>query len=215
MVVSMNNQMSRSTKYLALALLTATLVISIGGSVLLIQHWEYVSRLESRGYLGLFIISIFAGSPIPIPTPSMILTFTLGSILSPFLVGLVSGYGNALGNALIFWTGRGGHKAFQKLMVSDPSPSPPRSRLGRFIRKLSRVPEVAGRRVLVAIFVLSIYPNPVLTPMIFGMGATRFRFWRFFLTIWAGKTTQSMILSYLGYFGLRSLLRLFGILTVP
>jgi membrane protein YqaA with SNARE-associated domain len=214
MEVPMNNRMSRSAKYLALVLLAATLIISVGGSVLLIQHWEYISRLQSRGYLGLFVISIFAGSPIPIPTPSMILTFTLGSILSPFWVGLVSGYGNALGNALIFWTGRGGHKAFQKLMVSDPS-SPPRSKLGRFIRKLSRVPEIAGRRVLVAIFVLSIYPNPILTPLILGMGATRFRFWKFFFTIWAGKTAQSMILSYLGYFGLRSLLRLFGILTVP
>jgi uncharacterized membrane protein YdjX (TVP38/TMEM64 family) len=47
------------------------------------------------------------------------------------------------------------------------------------------------------------------------MGAMRFRFWKFFLVIWLGKTAQSMILSYLGYYGLRSLLRYLGIFDVP
>ncbi len=212
---AMTNESSKTARYLAVSLLAATLIISVGGSVLLVLNWEYIARLESQGYLGLFIISIFAGSPIPIPTPSMILTFTLGSILNPFLVGLVSGYGNAFGNALIFWTGRGGYKAFQTFTVTRPSDTPPHSKFRRFINWLYRVPEVASRRVLVAVFVLSIYPNPILTPLILGMGATRFSFWKFFLTIWAGKTAQCMILSYLGYFGLRSLLKFFGVFEVP
>lgn len=205
------NEISRRTKYIAIAILALTIVISVVGAVLLVQHRKYISDLEQQGYLGLFIISLFAGSPIPIPTPSMILTFTLGSILSPFLVGLVSGSGNAAGNALIFWTGRGGHKIFQNFMVTAPSDTPPRSRIGRFLKKISRVPEFASGRVLTAVLFLSMYPNPILTPLILGMGATRFSFWRFFLAIWAGKTAQAMILSYLGYFGLRSLLRFFGV----
>jgi membrane protein YqaA with SNARE-associated domain len=211
----MTNKRPKSAQYLAVGLLAATIIISVGGSVLLVQNWEYIAQLERQGYLGLFIISIFAGSPIPIPTPSMILTFTLGSILSPFLVGLVSGFGNAVGNALIFWAGRGGHKVFRNLMVSTPSDAAPRSKIGKFFKRLSRVPEIASRRVLVAVFLLSIYPNPILTPLILGMGATRFRFWKFFLTIWAGKTAQGMILSYLGYYGLRSLLKFFGVFEIP
>jgi membrane protein DedA with SNARE-associated domain len=145
----------------------------------------------------------------------MILTFTLGSILNPFFVGLVSGFGNAAGNALIFWTGQGGHKVFRNFMVFTPSDKPPRSKISRFFKRLSRVPEIASRRVLVAVFLLSIYPNPILTPLILGMGATRYRFWQFFLAIWAGKTAQGMLLAYLGYFGLRSILKFFGILQVP
>jgi membrane protein YqaA with SNARE-associated domain len=211
----MTEKSLKHAKLIGVGLLALTLIISVGGSVLLVQHREYITELERQGYLGLFIISIFAGSPIPVPTPAMILTFTLGSILSPFLVGLVSGFGNAAGNTLIFWTGQGGHKAFQNLMVSTPSGEPPRSKMGRFFKRLSRVPEIASRRVLVAIFVLSIYPNPILTPLILGMGATRYRFWKFFLTIWAGKTAQGMILAYLGYFGLRSLLQLFGVFHIP
>ena len=96
------------------------IIISVGGSVLLVQHWEYITELEKQGYLGLFLISIFAGSPIPIPSPSMILTFTLGSILNPVLVGLVSGFGNGVGNALVFWTGRGGLLFFKNINISIP-----------------------------------------------------------------------------------------------
>lgn len=203
------------SKYVAIGLMAAIIIISVGGSVLLIQHWEYISRLERHGYWGLFIISLFAGSPIPIPTPSMILTFTLGSILNPVLVGLVSGFGNGVGNALIFWTGRGGHAVFRNLNITAQNGEPPRSRIGRFFKRMSQVPEFVKNRVLWAVFLLSVYPNPVLTPLILGMGVMRFRFWKFFLVIWAGKTAQSMILSYLGYYGLRSLLRYLGIFDAP
>ncbi len=141
----------------------------------------------------------------------MILTFTLGSILNPLLVGLVSGTGNAAGNALIFWTGRGGNKIFRNFFSTSTSNKPARTKVGRFFQRLSRVPEFVSRRAMVAVFVLSIYPNPILTPLVLGMGALRSSFWRFSLAVWAGKTVQALILSYLGYFGLRSLLRIFGI----
>ena len=206
----------KKKKYIALALMIGMIIISVGGSILLIQHWEYISRLQEHGYWGLFVISLFAGSPIPIPTPSMILTFTLGSILSPVLVGLVSGFGNAVGNAFIFWAGHGGHKFFQSVSTSDQEEEKkPRSRIGRFFHRLMSMPEFMKNRVLWAVYILSIYPNPILTPLILGMGAMRFKFWKFFLVIWAGKTTQSMILSYLGYLGLRSLLRYMGIFDAP
>jgi membrane protein YqaA with SNARE-associated domain len=210
-------QSSNRGKYVGIGLMIAMVVISVVGSFFLIQHWEYISRLEQQGYLGLFVISIFAGSPIPIPTPSMILTFTLGSLLNPLLVGLVSGLGNGLGNALIFWTGHGGHTVFRNFMSPTPSGKKPSTWLGRFLQRLKtpRMADLARRRVLLAVFSLSIYPNPVLTPLVLGLGAARFRFWKFFLACWAGKTVQCLVLSYLGFFGLRSLLRYLGIFNVP
>jgi len=211
----MTNTASNTRKYLAISLMVAIIVISIGGSILIIQHWEYVEKLHKHGYWGLFVISVFAGSPIPIPTPSMILTFTLGSILNPLLVGLVAGFGNGVGNALIYWTGQGGHHLFRSLVSPEPSQSTPRTRVGRFIKKMSQVPEFIKNKVLWALFILSIYPNPILLPLILGMGAARYHFWKFFLVIWAGKTIQSLILSYLGYYGLRSLLRYMGVFDVP
>jgi membrane protein DedA with SNARE-associated domain len=48
-------------------------------------------------------------------------------------------------------------------------------------------------------------------PLILGLGAARYNFWKFYIVCWAGKTVESFVLSYLGYFGLRNLLRYFGI----
>jgi membrane protein YqaA with SNARE-associated domain len=210
---------SRKKKYIAIGLLAAIVIISVGGSVFLIFNWEYVEQLQNRGLLGLFIISLFAGSPIPIPTPSMILTFTFGSLLNPAIVGLVSGLGNGIGNALIYWSGRGGLEFFKSFTVSDQDKpgKEPTSWIGRFFAKL-KIQQLLNRargRVLLTVFLLSIYPNPVLTPMILAMGASRFSFVRFFAAICAGKLVQSMLLSYLGYFGLRSFLRYIGIFDVP
>ena len=213
----MTSKTSNKRKHIAISLLAATIIISVGGSVFLIRNYEYVSHLESQGLVGLFFISLLAGSPIPIPTPSMILTFTMGSLLDPILVGLVSGLGNGAGNALIYLTGRGGLALFPNLDFSDLTDEAYSSRMGRLIRRL-KIPKLldfANRRGTLATFVLSIYPNPVLTPMILGMGAARFNFTKFFFACWAGKTIQGFILAYLGYYGLRSLLRFIGVFDVP
>ena len=212
----MASQVSNAKKHLAISVLALTIIISVGGSILLIQHWEYVKMLEQQGLLGLFLISIFAGSPIPIPSPNMILTFTMGSIFNPALVALVSSFGNAIGNGLVFWTGRGGVLFFRNLGISKKPNNDRPSRFGRILNKLGmpKMREFARRRVLWAVFLLGMYPNPVLMPIIMGMGAARYNFWKFFLVCWAGKMVESAILSYLGYFGLRSILHFFGV-TLP
>ena len=45
------NNVSQLRRYIAIGILVAVLVISVGGSVLLVQHWEYVTMLESQGLL--------------------------------------------------------------------------------------------------------------------------------------------------------------------
>jgi membrane protein YqaA with SNARE-associated domain len=206
----MTSESSKKNKYIGATLLAVTIGGSVALALFLIYNWEYVARLEKAGYLGLFLISLIAGSPIPIPTPSMILTFTLGSLLNPALVGLVAGLGAATGYALIYLTGRGGLRFLPKFNVSE-------SGIGRFLRKIkmSRLLESPHQTGMVTVFLLSIYPNPVLAPVVFGMGATRFSFWKFFLACWAGTTLMTMILAFLGYFGLGSLLRFLGVFNVP
>jgi membrane protein YqaA with SNARE-associated domain len=200
-------------KYIAISLLAAIVIITVGGSVLLVQHWEYMKMLEKQGLLGLFLISIFAGSPIPIPSPNMILTFTMGSIFNPALVGLVSGFGNAMGNALVYLTGRGGLLFFRNLGLTRSSNENHPSWIDRILKKfrMPRVREFGRKHALLAVFILGMYPNPVLMAIIIGMGAARYNFWKFFVVCWAGKTVESFVLSYLGYFGLRSILHYFGV----
>ncbi|MGD9394361.1 MAG: hypothetical protein PVJ81_05370, partial [Dehalococcoidia bacterium] len=140
----------RARKYIAVALLAAVITISVGGSAYLILNWEVVEEIQNKGLLGLFVVSLFAGSPIPIPTPSMILTFTFGSILNPVLVGLVSGIGNGIGNAFIYWSGRGGH-AFFKSFTTPNQESEPKSWIGRFFRKIPNMLNRARGRVLLSV----------------------------------------------------------------
>jgi membrane protein DedA with SNARE-associated domain len=208
-VMTSESSNSKKNKYIGITLLVITMGGSVALALFLIYNWEYVARLEKAGYLGLFLISILAGSPVPIPTPSMILTFTLGSLLHPASVGLVAGLGAATGYALIYLTGRGGFRFLPKFNVSE-------SVVGRFLRKikLSRLLESPHQTGMVTIFLLSIYPNPVLAPVVLGMGATRFSFTKFFLACWAGATIMNMFIAFLGYFGLGSLLHYLGVFNI-
>lgn len=211
------NGIARRRKRIAISLLVTTLVLSIVGSVFLVRNWEYVSQIQRQGYAGLFLISLLAGSPIPIPTPAMILIFTFGSILDPLAVGLIAGLGNTVGGVSIYLAGRGGRRFFPTLDIPDPANKVDPSRMERFLAKIipPRLREFANRRGMISVFVLSFVPNPILTPVIIGMGATRYSFRKFLLASWAGKTAQTMILAYLGYFGLRFLLRYLGIFSPP
>jgi membrane protein YqaA with SNARE-associated domain len=216
-----DKQVSKTGRYVGLSILVGMFFISVVGSVFLVLNFKYIAELESQGLVGLFIISIFAGSPLPIPTPNMILTFTLGSILNPVYVALVAGFGNGVGNMLVYLTGRGGFMFFRNLGVymkkEEGQKTGKQHWTGRIISKL-KIPEIqkwAQQRALLSVLIFSMYPNPFLMPIIITMGAKRYSFWRFFLAVWAGKTVEAGILSFLGYFGLRSLLRYFGVFQLP
>jgi membrane protein YqaA with SNARE-associated domain len=178
----------------------------IGLSVFLIYNHEYVVKLEHHGYLGLFLISLLAGSPLPIPTPSMILTFTLGSILNPLYIGLVAGMGNTIGNIFLYYTGRNGMKAFKDNNQPD-------SRIGRVMKseRVSRLVASKSWGEMAVVFLMFINPIPVTTPLVFAMGAARFNLTKFLVICWTSKTVQGLLLAYFGHFGLRSLLNIFGV----
>jgi membrane protein YqaA with SNARE-associated domain len=210
----MVTQSIKVKRYLAISILALIMIISVGGSVWLIHNWRYMDLLARQGYIGLFTISLFAGSPIPIPTPNLILTFTMGSVLNPVLVALVSSFGNAIGNALIYFVGRGGLVFFKNLQVSTKKRRSIRpTRWARFLYKikLPKINEFARKNALWAVFIRGMYPNPLLMTVEMGMGATRYNFWKFFVVCWAGKMVEALILSYLGYYGLRSILQWFGV----
>ncbi len=211
------NGSARRRSRIALSLLIATLVLSIVGAIFLVRHWEYISQIQRQGYAGLFAISLVSGSPIPIPTASMVITFTMGSILNPLAVGLISGLGNTSGGVLVYLAGRGGRRFFPTLDIPDPTVKVYPTRTERFLAKIMtpRLREFANRRGMISIFVLSFVPNPILTPWLIGIGATRYPFRKFLFACWAGKTAQTMILAYLGYFGLRFLLQYLGIFGPP
>jgi len=204
---------SRKRQRIIIGLLIATTCITIAGSVLLIKNSEYVSKLQPHSYSGLFLISLLAGAPLPIFTPGILITFTLGSILNPVLVGVFAGLGNAVGNALAYWSGHGGVRFISNLGIINQVGETDSSRIGQFFNKImgARLTGFANRHRLAAVSLLSVFPNPLLTPTVISLGAARFNFTKFILACWAGQTIQAIILAYMGHFGLGSLLRFLGI----
>jgi len=208
------NISSNKKKYITGALFVAGVIVAC---VFLVYHWEYVVRFQKLGYLGLFIITLVSGYSIPLPVPYMVFTFTLGGVLNPALVGLAAGTGLAAGGTLLYLTGRGGRRIFPSFSISDPADEAYSSRWARFLRRIrfQRVMHFAHRRGTVAVFVLSVLPNPFFTPMAISMGTMRFRLVKFFFACWAGQIAKTMAIAYLGYLGLGSFLRWLGLFNVP
>ena len=189
----------------------------VAACILLVYHWEYVLRFQAYGYLGLFLMAMASGFSIPLPVPYMVFTFTLGGVLEPMLVGLATGTGLGAGGTLLYLTGRGGRRFFPQFNITDPADEAYSSRWSRFLRriKLHRIMHFAHKRGSVAVFVLSVLPNPFFTPMAISMGTLRFRLVKFFFAFWAGQTAKSIGIAYAGYFGLGTFLRWMGVFNMP
>ena len=205
---------SNRKKYIAGICFVVGIVVAC---VLLVYHWEYVLRFQKYGYLGLFLMSLVSGFSIPLPVPYMIFTFTLGGVLHPALVGIATGAGLGAGGTLLYLTGRGGRRIFPHFEISDPADEVYSSRWSRFLRriKMHRIMHFAHRRGALAVFVLSVLPNPFFTPMAISMGTMRFRLAKFSFACWAGQTVKAIGIAYCGYLGLGSFLRWMGLFNMP
>jgi len=191
--------------------------------VVIIYHWQEISRFQSYGYLGLVVIGLLTGFALPMPVPYMVVTFIFGGLLHPpfvqagllhpALVGAAAGLGLGIGGTLLYLTGRGGRRFFPMSNVfaftdSNSNDAPP-SLMSRLLNR-ARIPQImaiARRRGSLVVFLMSAAINPFFVPMAIGMGTLRFRAWKFFLACWAGQTVKSIGIAYFGYLGLGTFLR--------
>ena len=171
------------------------LAITLALCVATIYYWDYVSEVQHYGYLGLFIISILAGGTVVVPVPGLLLVFTFGSVLNPAIVGTVAGLGEAIGSIAVYLTGYGGRTALQ---ATD----------NQVVNKLT---DWIRQRGSLTVFLMSAIFNPLFYPFTALAGMLRFGLVKFFFICWAGKAVKNMLVAYLGYLGLGSLLRWIGV----
>jgi len=164
-----------------------------------IYYWEFVRGLGAYGYLGAFLISIMGGATIIIPVPMLAVVFALGRVMEyTWLVGAVAGLGETIGAVTIYMTGYGGGTAFHEST---------HRRVHAIYQRLLRLMERKGS---ITLFLLAAVLNPFFYPAALAAGALRFGLKRYFLICWAGKTIKGMTVAYVGYWGLRGLLRMLG-----
>jgi membrane protein DedA with SNARE-associated domain len=186
--------MRRPTKREAL-ISGISLAISVVLSVFVIQHRGYLLQISHWGYVGCFIITLLGGGTFVLPGFGIVLTFTLGGILNPAIVGAVAGLGEAIGTIGAYLTGYAGRG-----LVRDRDS-------GLYLRFTN----IINRHGSKAVFVVTALLSPLVYPFAVLLGTLRFGLVRFFLATWAGDTVKSMVIAYLGYFGLRSVLRWLGV----
>ena len=172
-----------------------SLAVTIVLCVLIIQHRDFIDEIASWGYTGCFLINVLTSGTVVLPGFGSVFTFTLGGVLNPAIVGAVAGIGEATGAIGAYVTGYAGRGLF-------------RHRSSSLYLRFNNLVDRHGSK---AVLLLASLITPIYYPFAVFLGMLRFGWVRFFLATWAGRTIKNMVLAYLGYFGLRSVLQWLGL----
>jgi uncharacterized membrane protein YdjX (TVP38/TMEM64 family) len=164
------------------------LVFSITLTTLVIIFRDEIVKLQAWGLAGIFLINVLGNATVLFPIPSLAVNFAGGSVFNPFLVGLVAGVAEPIGELSGYLAGYGGSAAFEKRL------------------KFNQVKEWMRKRGFLTVFVLSAIPNPLFDMAGMAAGALHFPIWKFLIACWLGKTLKATILALLGagFFGIVS-----------
>jgi len=172
-----------------------SLAVTIVLSVIIINHRSYLNQIAEWGYLGCFFVNVLTNGTFILPGFGIVITFTLGGVLNPAIVGAVAGIGEAIGAIGAYFTGYAGRG-----LLRDSNSS--------LYLRFSNIIDRHGSK---AIFFTSAVLTPLFYPFAVFLGMVRFGWVRFFLVTWAGRTVKSMVIAYLGYFGLKVVLQWLGL----
>jgi len=141
------------------------------------------------GYLGVFLISILGSAVILVPVPSMPVVLIMGAILNPWLVGLMAGLGEPIGEIACYMAGYSGRTSMENR---------------RFYVKLK---DWMKRRGSLVLFLFACVPNPTFDLAGAAAGALRYPFWKYLLMLFLGKTVKGLFIAFAGYWTMRLLLQ--------
>ena len=152
--------------------------------------WVYspmlVGIMGKWSYLGIFFLSLLSSASILVPlAPMQLAIISLGSVLNPLFVGIIAGVGSAIGELSGFVVGRGSHKILKT-----------KDKTANFLIKLQK--SAIREHAAVAIFLLSLVPNPFFD--IAGMlaGILKMRWQEFLLWCVMGRVLRYILIAYLG-----------------
>ena len=165
-----------------LAIIILSAVIYLTGAV--------SGDVEAYGYLGVFIIAILAGSIIIVPVPGLPVVFLMGAILNPWLVGLMAGLGEPIGEIPAYMAGYGGRSSLEQN------------------KRYARLNAWMQRRGTLVLFLVSAIPNVIFDLVGAAAGALRYPFWKYMLVVFIGKTIKGLVVAFAGYWSLRLILHL-------
>jgi membrane protein YqaA with SNARE-associated domain len=170
----------------------ATIVAVVAGLGAALYFRERLQELQEYGYAAVFLIGLVSNATLILPVPGLAVSSILGGVFNPWLVGLVGGLGQALGELTGYMAGYSG----QTLVDENPV--------------YNRLTGWMQRYGMLTVFVLAVVPNPLFDVGGLAAGALRLPVWRFLLSATAGKVIKNIAFALLGYYGIATLSDIFG-----
>lgn len=155
-------------------------VLPILLSVVLFIYRDQLREFATYGYLGIFIISILGNATLIFPIPAVLAAFVGGALYNPWIVTVVSGAGQAIGELTGFWVGFGGRDFVDRLPA------------------YKRIESWMHRYADLVIFVFAAIPNPIFDLGGIAAGATGMPWWRFLLFCFLGKMVKAFVMAFIG-----------------
>lgn len=156
--------------------------------------WAYEFAL-AYGYPGVFLINLIGSATIFFPVPAFALTFALGAVLNPWILGIVASLGSAIGEFTGYYLGYGSQEVLKK-------------RYGKWLKRMRKFSE--KRSMFLAIIVIAATPIPTdLGGILAGMAKYDAR--RFFVAMLIGKMINYTLIAWAGFYGLGWISEAFGI----
>lgn len=168
---------------------------SIALALILIRFASLLESLGNWGYVGVALVEFGNSAMLAIPTPSYAYTFAMGSILNPFVVGVIGGTFAMLGELIGYYLGRNGS------VILPKSP------------RVERFKSWTGKWGAIVLFWFALLPVPFDIAGIWA-GAARYPLVRFIPIVALGKTIKITGIAIAGYFGMDAFMNLaigFGI----
>ena len=146
--------------------------------------WGWMGGLvQSYGYAGAFLISIFGNFTIFFPVPYAITIYAFGATLNPLSLGVVCGLGSTIGEFSAYLVGMGGRRVIDE----------------RFGARLESAKLLVQRYGMLVIFIFALLPLPddlILIPL----GMLRYDLMKALVAAFAGKVAMCTIVAYAGRF---------------
>ncbi len=155
-----------------------------------------LALVDAFGYLGVFLGSLIGSASIFLPVPSFLFVFLAGKLLDPFWVGIVSGFGSAIGELTAYGVGFGiiyGKKKFSKGKKTKKKQS------NGWTGKVKKW--FHGRYGFLVIFIFAATPLP---DDVVGLycGAIKYDIKKYFVATLLGKILLGLLIAYSGFYGL-------------
>jgi len=171
----------------AVRVLTALAVVGALAAALIFR--DHLEELEEYGYAAVFVVGLVSNATLILPIPGLAVSSVLGSVFNPWLIGLVAGVGQALGELTGYMAGYSG-----QTWVND---HPRYERLVRWMQEYG----------VLTVFALAALPNPLFDVAGMVAGVLRLGVWKFLLACATGKVIKNMAFAAAGYYGFGALFR--------